>query len=117
MATQSLISSTFHRIFSFGFVKSYWKMEKKQTTVPRCLLLEEYDKFICRTDLMGENINRYWIGIHGKILVAGFHVVFGFISPECMINEKKRKFHPDEVTFHDGYSKNLPNVFLKLRKE
>jgi hypothetical protein len=63
MTTQPLLLHQLCTVFFVGVVKRYSKTEKKQTRIPRPLLIAEYNKFMGGTGLMDENINRYRIGI------------------------------------------------------
>lgn len=60
------VASTVHPVFPLGNVKRYSKEEKKYLSVPRPLVVSQYNKNMGGTDLMDENINRHRIAIRGK---------------------------------------------------
>lgn len=60
------VASTVHTVFPLGNVKRYSKEEKKYLSVPRPMVIAEYNKNMGGTDLMDENINRHRVAIRGK---------------------------------------------------
>ena len=60
------VASTGHGVFPLSNVQRFSQAEKKIVTVPRPLVVGEYNKYMGGTDRMDENIAMYRIGIRGK---------------------------------------------------
>lgn len=59
-------ASTSIGVKPISYVHRYSQKEKKKISVPRPLMIGEYNKYMGGTDLMDQNISTYRIGIRGK---------------------------------------------------
>ncbi|KAL4126607.1 hypothetical protein QTP88_010819 [Uroleucon formosanum] len=93
-------ASTSIGIKPISYVQRYFQKEKKKISVPRPLMIGEYNKYMGGTDLMDQNISTYRIGIRGK---KWWWPIFTWLIDMCINNawilQKKVKPNISQLQF------------------